>query len=71
MVGKILFQKVPNPEYFKLTDATWDERFAVGGLIFCVASLGMAPLWVQDIIDDAVAPMVQHIMTAGAVLPAM
>ena len=71
VVGKILFQKVPDPEYFKLTDATWDERFAVGGLIFCVAALGMAPLWVQDIIDDAVAPMVQHIMTAGAAFPAM
>ncbi len=43
VVGKILFQKIPNPEFLKLTDATWDERLAVGGLIFCVAGLGTAP----------------------------
>ena len=67
VVGKILYQKVPNPEFYKLTDATWDERIAVAGLIFCVAGLGMAPLWVQDIINDAVAPMIHHIMGTGVV----
>ncbi len=67
VVGKILYQKVPNPEFYKLTDATWDERIAVAGLIFCVAGLGMAPLWVQDIINDAVAPMIHHIMGSGVV----
>ena len=35
VVGKILFQKVANPKFFELHDATWDERFAIGGLIFC------------------------------------
>jgi NADH-quinone oxidoreductase subunit M len=44
------------------TDATWDERIAVGGLIFCVAGLGLAPLWAQNIINDAVGPMISHIM---------
>ena len=71
VVGKILYQKVPNPEYLKLTDATWDERLAVGGLILCVAGLGMAPLWVQNIINDAVAPMIQHIMSSGSPLSVM
>ena len=61
VVGKICYQAVPNPEYFKLTDASWDERIAVGALIFCVAGLGLAPLWAQDIINDAVAPMIMHI----------
>lgn len=61
VVGKILFQKIPNPEFIKLTDATWDERLAVGGLIFCVAGLGTAPFWAQEIIYDAVGPIIQHI----------
>lgn len=61
VVGKILYQKVPNPEFYKLTDATWDERVAVGGLIVCVAGLGLAPLWIQEIINDAVGPMILHI----------
>ena len=61
VVGKILFQKIPNPEFLKLTDATWDERLAVGGLIFCVAGLGTAPFWAQEIIYEAVGPIIQHI----------
>mgnify|MGYP004598649875 FL=1 len=61
VVGKILFQKIPNPEFLKITDATWDERLAVGGLIFCVAGLGTAPFWVQEIIYEAVGPIIQHI----------
>lgn len=61
VVGKILFQKIPNPEFLKLTDATWDERMAVGGLIFCVAGLGTAPFWAQEVIYDAVGPIIQHI----------
>lgn len=61
VVGKILFQKIPNPEFLKLTDATWNERLAVGGLIFCVAGLGTAPFWAQEVIYDAVGPIIQHI----------
>ncbi len=60
VVGKILYQKIPNPEFLKLHDATWDERVAVGGLIFCVAGLGMFPLLFQDIIINAVGPIFDH-----------
>lgn len=62
VVGKILYQGVARPEYYQLTDASWDERIAVGGLILCVAGLGIAPLWAQDIINDAVLPMITHIL---------
>ena len=67
VVGTICYQKVADESFFKLTDATWDERVAVGGLILCVAGLGLAPLWAQNIINDAVAPMIHHIMGTGAV----
>ncbi|AGB29197.1 proton-translocating NADH-quinone oxidoreductase, chain M [Prevotella dentalis DSM 3688] len=66
VVGKILYQQVPDQDYYKLTDASWDERIAVAGLIFCVAGLGTFPLWAQNIINDAVGPMVNHIMTTGS-----
>ena len=61
-VGKILYQKVPNPKLEKLHDATWDERIAVAGLIACVAGLGMFPLWAEEIIMDAVGPIFSVIM---------
>ena len=61
VVGKILYQKIPNHEFYKLHDATWDERIAVAGLIACVAGLGLFPLWADNVIQDAVAPIINHI----------
>lgn len=62
VVGKILYQKVADPHYETLTDATWDERVSVCCLIFAVAGLGLAPLWVGNIIGDAVGPILQNIL---------
>lgn len=60
-VGMILFEKVTNPHYEELTDATWDERFAVCCLVFCVAALGCAPLWASKVIENGVAPILDVI----------
>ena len=62
VVGKILYGKVADPHYEQLTDATWDERFAIGGLIFCVAGLGLFPLWANNVISDSVGPIINHIL---------
>lgn len=62
VVGKILFQQLPEHiEVLHLKDATWDERIAVAGLIFCVAGLGTAPFWAQEVIYNAVGPIIEHI----------
>ena len=62
-VGFILFEKVKNPHFEELTDATWDERFAVCCLIFCVAGLGTFPIWASHVISNAVAPILSVIPT--------
>ena len=61
VVGKILFQKGADPHFEELTDATWDERFAVVCLIACVAGLGLFPLWASNVINDAVGPILNVI----------
>ena len=63
VVGKILFQTIPNKKFYELHDATWDERFAIGCLIFCVAGLGLCPLFFENMIMDAVHPIFDHIIT--------
>ncbi len=60
-VGFILFEKVTNPHFEELTDATWDEKFAVCCLIFCVAALGSFPLWASDAILNGVTPILQNL----------
>lgn len=67
VVGKILYQKVADPHYLELTDATWDERVAVCCLIFCVAGLGIAPLWASDVISGSVGPIIEHIHSLSAI----
>ena len=62
VVGKILYGNVADPHYLKLTDATWDERVAVCCLIFCVAGLGLFPLWASNVISDAVGPILANII---------
>lgn len=57
LVGKILYGK-PAEAHLKLTDATWDERLSVISLIVCVAGLGLAPLWISDMISESVLPMI-------------
>jgi NADH-quinone oxidoreductase subunit M len=60
-VGKILYGEVSDPHYLQLTDATWDERFAVGCLIFCVAGLGLVPFFFSDIISPSTLSILQSI----------
>jgi len=60
-VGMILYEKVTDPHYEELTDATWDERVAVCCLIFCVAALGCAPLWASRVIESGVTPILDVI----------
>lgn len=54
VIGKILYGTCKDPHHLHLTDATWDERFAVICLIIAVAGLGMAPFWVSDMLHDSV-----------------
>lgn len=61
LVGKILYG-TPNQAHLKLTDATWDERLAVITLIVCIAALGIAPLWISDMISDSVLPMLSQLI---------
>ena len=62
VVGKILYGTCTNQEHLKLTDATWDERFAVICLVLAVAGLGMAPYWVSNVISGSVEPILSHII---------
>ena len=62
LIGKILYGTCTNPEHLRLTDATWDEKLAVVVLIVAVAGLGMAPMWVSNMINDSVLPIISHIL---------
>ena len=62
VVGRILYGTCTNEAHLKLTDATWDERFAVICLIAAVAGLGIAPLWISNLISESVAPVIAQLL---------
>lgn len=52
-VGKILFGPVQNPDHLKLGDAKWYEQVAAVVLIVGIATIGMWPSGVQNIISES------------------
>lgn len=64
LVGKILYGVCTNEAHKRLTDATWEERFAVICLIACIAGIGLAPGWISNMIDSGVSPIIQHLTAA-------
>ncbi len=63
VVGKILYGTCDNPAHLKLTDATWDERLSVICLVVAIAGMGLAPLWVSDMIRGSVSELIAHILS--------
>ena len=64
LVGKILYGEVKNKHFLKLTDATWDERFSVICLIVAVAGMGIVPLWIGNLIQNSVDPIINLITSS-------
>lgn len=61
VVGKLLFGKLANEHHLELTDAVWFERFAVIVLILAIAGIGLAPLWISDMISDSLNGVMQQL----------
>ena len=61
VVGRILYGEPENEEHKRLTDATWDERFTIICLVVCVAALGIAPMWVSNLIGSGVESIISNI----------
>ena len=62
VVGRILYGTCTNPEHLKLSDASWDERLSVICLIVAVAGMGLAPLWVSDLVRGGVGTVITQLM---------
>lgn len=53
VVGSLLMGPIKNEEYNNLKDATWYERLATVTLIAAIVIIGIAPLWLSDIIMES------------------
>ncbi|MCF6332634.1 MAG: NADH-quinone oxidoreductase subunit M [Draconibacterium sp.] len=62
VVGKILYGPIVNKEFLKLDDAHWYERLSTGLLIVGIAGIGIAPLWLSDMINESLSPIMHQLL---------
>ncbi len=61
VVGMILMGPVKEETYSAFSDATWYEKVATVALIIGIAGIGMAPLWLSDMILNSLDPIISAI----------
>lgn len=64
VVGILLLGPVKNNEYLSFSDATWYEKLTTGVLIAVIAGIGIAPLWLSDMIHVSLQPIIQQLSQA-------
>lgn len=58
VVGKLLLGPVENKDYLTFRDAFWNERAVAVILIIAIAGIGIAPLWLSDMITNSLNPII-------------
>jgi NADH-quinone oxidoreductase subunit M len=66
VVGILLLGPVKNDHFVHLSDARWYERLSAGTLIVAIAAIGIAPLWLSNLINSGLAPYVARLTGAIA-----
>lgn len=61
VVGKLLYGGIVNEHHLELTDAVWYERFSVIVLIIAIAGIGLAPLWLSNLIQNSLIPVLNQL----------
>lgn len=65
VVGKILLGPIIDEHHQHLTDATWTEKISTVTLILAIAAIGIAPLWLSNIISDSLTPIIDRLTLLG------
>jgi NADH-quinone oxidoreductase subunit M len=67
VVGILLLGKINNEHYEHLGDAKWHERLSTGVLIFGITAIGLAPLWLSEMINGGLGPIIQRLLMASPI----
>ena len=62
VVGIMLMGPIRNEAYLKLERVTWYERFGILLLLVPIIGIGVAPLWLSDMILDSLQPFIQGLL---------
>ena len=60
-VAMMLLGPVRHEEYHQLKDAEWYEKIVTFTLLIAIIGMGMAPLWLSNIITDSLGPILEKL----------
>jgi NADH-quinone oxidoreductase subunit M len=67
VVATLLLGKIKNDQFESLTDAKWHEKISTGVLIFGITAIGVAPLWLSNLINEGLGPIISKLLMAGPI----
>jgi NADH-quinone oxidoreductase subunit M len=62
VVGIMLMGPVKNNDFLKLEKATWYEKVGILLLLIPITGMGVAPLWLSDMILESLQPFIQGVL---------
>lgn len=67
VIGILLLGKINNEHFEHLGDAKWYERLSTGVLVFGITAIGLAPLWLSDMIHTGLGPIIQRLLMTSPI----
>ncbi|NOU18084.1 MAG: NADH-quinone oxidoreductase subunit M [Bacteroidales bacterium] len=67
VVGILLLGPIRNEEYNHFKDATWFEKLSTVTLLLMIAAIGLAPLWLSNMIQHSLVPIIQKLAIAPGI----
>jgi NADH-quinone oxidoreductase subunit M len=61
VIGVLLLGPIKNDHYLELTDAKWFEKIGGVTLVIAIAVIGIAPLWLSNLLREPLGVIVQQI----------
>jgi NADH-quinone oxidoreductase subunit M len=61
VVGILLLGPVKNEHYLELKDAKWYEKVSTITLVLGITIIGVAPLWLSNMIQDSLTPIINKL----------
>jgi len=61
VIGTLLQGPLKKEEYIEIKDASWYEKVATVTLLIGIIGIGLAPLWLSDMLYDSIQPIIDAI----------
>ena len=64
-IGQAIMGPITDAHHLKLSDATWNEKFAAVVLIIGIVAIGVAPFWLNDLISPDAEIIMNKVVSLG------